>query len=70
MNYVIRLFSNSAAVKNLNVDFPYFVQVQRSYETYHKLKWCKVEKQLLLIYIGKIFEYFPTPKITYQVITK
>lgn len=35
---------------------PYVMKIKHSYETFCKLKWHKVKKQLPLVYTGKIFE--------------
>lgn len=44
--------------------FPHYLKIEHSYETFCKLKWRKVKKQLPLIYMKKKFEHSQTPKIT------
>ena len=46
--------------------FPCYLKVEPSYETSHKQKRQKVEKQLLVIYVGKFFSIPRPKKITSQ----
>lgn len=41
---------------------PHYLKAQYCYETFPKLEWCKVKKQVSLIYIEKILSILRPPK--------
>lgn len=43
--------------------FPHYPKVDRSCETFRKLKRCKAKKRLPLVYMEKILDRFQAPKI-------